>query len=69
MMGCKAVQFLTVGFEPVFGRGRVRTVLQDQAPKLWSMIHVLAMGHFMGRDIIQNLGWGQNKSPIIRKIA
>ena len=65
----KAVQIRTVGFEPMFGSRCVRAMFQDQAPELWPVIHVLAMGNFMGRDIIKDMGWGQNETPIIGEIA
>lgn len=65
----EAVQLRTIGFEPVLGGRGVRAMGQDEAPEFWAMIHVLAMGHFMGRDIIQDMAGGENQTPIVGKIA
>ena len=46
----EAVQFRAIRFKPVFGGGGMGAVLQDQAPEFWSVVHVAAMGHFMGGD-------------------
>ena len=64
-MGRKAVQFRAIGFKPVLGCRCVRAMLQNQAPEFRPVVHVLAMGHFMGRDIIEDMGWSQDQTPII----
>ena len=44
-------------------------MLQDQAPEFWPVIHVLAMGHFMGRDIIQDMTRRKDQTPVVGEIA
>ncbi len=42
---------------------------QDEAPEFWTMIHVLAVGHFMGGDIIQDMAGGEDQAPVVGQIA
>jgi hypothetical protein len=42
---------------------------QDETPEPWPVIHVPAMGHFMGGDIIQDMAWSQDQAPIVGKIT
>ena len=44
-------------------------MLQDQAPKFWPMVHMLAVSHFVGRDIIQDVGWRQDQPPVEGEIT
>ncbi len=42
---------------------------QHQTPESWPVIHVLAVGHFMGGNIIQDVAGSQDQAPVVGKIA
>ncbi len=68
-MRSETVQLRTIGFEPVLGGRGMRAMGQDEAPEFWTMIHVPAVGHFMGGDIIQDVARRQDQPPVVGQIA
>ena len=63
------MQFRTIGFEPMLGSGGVRTMLQNYTPEFWPVVHMPAMGYFMGRDIIKDMARGEDQTPIVGEIT
>jgi len=60
---------LSVCLDPGLRLGGMGAVLAHKTPECGPVIHVPAMGHFVGDHVVENLRGCQNEPPGKRKIA